>query len=217
MHLTYFRTLLSCAAAILISFTTNSHAEASFNLGVATGPTEIGVNAESIDDGSLGNSTIVDESTGSLSVFGELKASPYLRMEFGLFTTGNAEMDAYSDGSGYWWWSGPVSADYSLTGLKVGAVGTLPLDAAGRINLLAKLGLTHWVSSVALEDQCCVFYDNDTGISPYAGIGIEFGISQLIALRLQHEAFTAKARSEYFYRDYEFDYEASTLGLIFRF
>lgn len=216
MHRTYSRALLSCTAALLISFTTTSHAEVSFNLGIATGPTNIDVNADSIDDGSLGNTATVDERTASISVFGELKANSYVRMEFGLLTTGDAEIDAYSDGSD-WWWSGPVNAEYSLTGIKLGAVGTLPIDAAGRINLLAKLGMTHWVSSVALEDRCCVVYDNDSGFSPYGGIGIEFGVSELIALRLQHEAFSAKANSEYFNSHYEFDYAASTLALLFRF
>ncbi len=216
MHLAYSRTLLSCTAALLISFTSTSHAEISFNLGVETGPTVIGVNADSIDDGSLGNSTTVDESTVSLSVIGELKANPYLRMEFGLFTTGDAEINAYSDGTG-WWWSGPVSAEYSLTGIKVGAVGTLPLDASGRINLLAKLGVTRWVSSVALDDRCCVLYDTDSDISLYGGIGVEFGISRLIALRLQHERFSASADSDYFRAGYDFDYAGTTLGLLFRF
>ncbi len=206
-----------CLTAALLFFASSCYAQMSFNFGFDLGPGELDVNTKAFDDGSLGNTTTIDNDILAMNIYGEMVVNPYLRMELGLFSTSWAEMNAFSDNSGYWWWGGPVSAEYGLAGLKVGAVGTIPLDQQRRFTLLAKLGLALWGSTVILEDRWGDETDSDSGVSPYLGIGAEFAISDLIALRLQHEALSAKAHNEFFVRDYEFDYAASTLGLVFRF
>ncbi len=205
--------------AVALLFTTTPCAAASFNFGFGLGPAQMEVNDDAFNDGSLGNSTVIDEKTLTTTIYGEMAFSPYLRMEFGILDSGMAEMDATTHGSGPYWLSGPVSADYGLAAIKLGAIGVLPLGE--RFRLLGKVGLASWFSVVTLNEGWDDWWYDDTevdnGISPYLGIGAEIDISKLIAVRLQHEGFSASADSDYFAAGYDFDYSDTTLGLLFRF
>ena len=64
-----------------------------------------------------------------------------------------------------------------------------------------------WGSVVTLSDTCCDISDDDAGVDPYYGIGLEFDLTRLMALRLQHERFSVDADSDVFVGGYEFDYQ----------
>lgn len=194
-----------------------SHAETSFNLSINYGNAVIDVENDSFNDGSLGNTMKTDPDSNAWGVTGEMSFNRFVRMEFGIIDGDYASMNATSNGLGSYWWFGPVTAEYGLGAIKVGAIGVLPFGSGDQFKLIGKLGLANWFSIVTLDN----FYYNDsevdTGLSPYYGIGAEVDLSDLISLRLQHEEFSASASSDYFPAGYEFDYKNTTLGLLFRF
>jgi len=187
-----------------------------FHLGLGVGPAVIYVNESDFDDGSLGDTASVDSSAVALTLYGEAEFNRFLRLEFGILDGTLATMDGTSDGSGSYWVSGPVSADYGLGGLKVGAVVSVPLGT-DKFKLLFKGGAMLWGSIVTLNDNLSEETETDAGISPYGGVGLEVDLSRLLALRLQFETFNAKADSDYFPDGYDFHYANSTLGVVFRF
>ncbi|MCK4587983.1 MAG: outer membrane beta-barrel protein [Gammaproteobacteria bacterium] len=184
---------------------------AGFGLGTAT-LTE----SYDFDDGSLSNIN-VDDSNLAIIVYGEMEFSPYLRMEFGIIDGGVNTVGADSDGSGLWV-NGPVDIEYGIAGIKVGAVGAIPLTPRNKLKLILKGGLIHWISIVNMSDSVFEYEEDvDTGIAPYVGIGLEIDVTPFIAVRLQHEQFTVDAHSDWFLYDYSFEYSNVTAGMVFRF
>lgn len=181
-----------------------------FGIGPATVEENLG-----FDDGSLFNIDY-DEQTYAINVFGEAKFNRFVRLEFGILDGGLATMDAQSVG-GTFWVSGPVEVEYGLGGIHAGAVGVIPIAPRDRVKLLLKGGLIAWGSVVQLTDLCCTIDDNDSGMDPYFGAGIEFDLTRLMVLRLQHMRFSVDADSDVFVGGYEFDYSNTTAGLLFRF
>lgn len=200
---------------IFIALPTSAHA-IDFHFGFGLGPAKVEENL-GFNDGSLYDIDY-DEKTWALTVFGEAEFNRFVRMEFGILDGGLATVDAISDGSGPLWWLGPVEVEYGLGGIKVGAVASIPLAPNDKVKLLLKGGLIGWGSVVTLSTNWLgEDYDNDVGVDPYYGIGLEFDLTRLMALRLQHEAFSVDADSDVFIGGYEFDYTNTTLGLVFRF
>ena len=186
-----------------------------FNAGFGLGTAYV-TESHSFDDGSLSGIN-TDDSNLALTAYGELEFSRHLRMEFGILDGGFATVRANSSGSGYFWVPGQVDVEYGIFGIKLGAVGTIPLTPNNKLKLILKGGLVHWASIVTLTDNWGEIKDNDTGIAPYIGIGLEIDVTQFIAVRLQHEQFTVDAHSDYFFYDYDIDYSNVTAGMLFRF
>ncbi|MBE9515683.1 MAG: outer membrane beta-barrel protein [Proteobacteria bacterium] len=207
-HITSFITALALLMLPLTSQAVDFHV--GFGLGSATIEENLG-----FDDGSLYNIDY-DEDTLALTVYGELQFNRLIRMEFGILDGGLATMDADSVG-GSFWWPGPVEVEYGLGGIKFGVVASIPLAPRDRVKLLLKTGMIAWGSVVTLSDSWGDIDDNDAGVDPYYGIGLEFDLSRLLALRLQHEKFSVDAHSDVFVGGYEFDYQNTTVGLVFRF
>lgn len=66
------------------------------------------------------------------------------------------------------------------------------------IKLLLNAGMIAWGIVVTLSNSWADVDDNDTGIDPYFGIGIEFDLTRVLALRLQHEKFFVDTDSDIF-------------------
>jgi len=185
-----------------------------FNAGFGLGSSTL-TESHDFDDGSLGIANTDDKNLAT-TVYGEMEFNRYVRLELGILDGGLSTVKT-SSGGGYFWVSGPVDVEYGIFGVKLGAVGTIPLTPNNNFKLLFKGGLMHWVSVVTLSDVCCEVDDNDTGIAPYFGVGLEIDLTRLLAVRLQHEQFSVDAHSDYFLYDYDFDYSNVTAGVVFRF
>ena len=213
-------TQLSLPGAILfialIALPISSHA-VDFHVGLGLGPATIEHN-NAFDDGSLSNID-TDDDVLAVTVFGEMEFNRFVRLEFGILDGGFATVDADSTGAffPYYWFAGPVEVKYSVGGIKLGAVGSFPLAPNDSVKLLIKGGMIAWGSVVRLSDFWGDENDNDAGVDPYYGIGLEFDISRLMAIRLQHERFEVESDSDWFAKDYEFDYASTTMGVLFRF
>ncbi|MEN8169404.1 MAG: hypothetical protein ABFS08_04195 [Pseudomonadota bacterium] len=202
---------------LLLLMSTAASAEVNYNLGLEVGGAKIDVAASDFNDGSLGATAKTDGATYSAGVYGEMVLNRYFRAELGLIDGGFGTMDATSSGGGTFWWAGPVEAEYGLGGIKLGAVGTLPLGANDKFKLLGKVGFVNWASVVNLGDSWGELTETDTGISAYTGIGAEMDVTGMISIRVQHEMFSASAGSDYFVNGYDFDYARTTAGILFRF
>lgn len=192
-----------------------------FHLGVNAGEAQIDQD-RNFDDGNLTN-IVVDNETWALSVYGEIKFNRFVRLELGILDGGYATVEAQS-GTTFvpgviFYWGGPVEVEYGLAAMKVGGTFSIPLNSADSINLLLKGGLMGWGSVATLTDNCCERNEDDTGIAPYYGLGLEFDLSKHTSVRLQHERFTADVDSEYYWYwgGYELEYQNTTAGLLFRF
>lgn len=217
MSLTTRKYLSVLSAIVFWMLSVPAYAGTSFNFGFNLGTAKIEADQNSFNDGSLGYTKTTDPDTYSWSIYGETSFNRYMRMEFGLIDGGFATMEGFSNGFGTYWWYGPVSADYGVAAIKVGLVGVLPLDSNDRFKLLAKVGLAPWATVVTLKDSYSEETEVDSGMSPYYGFGAELDLTDLIALRLQHEAFSVSASSDWLPNGYDFNYSNTTLGLLFRF
>lgn len=217
MHHTNSKFLRELAALMLLTFCSYSYAGPSINFGFGLGQGEIDIGASNFNDGSLVGTLSEDQNTFSWTAYGEMNFNRFLRMEFGIIDTGMASMKGNSNGMGSYWWSGPVSADYGLLGIKLGGVGVIPFGMNDNFKLYAKAGYINWLSFVTLHDSLSEQTETDTGLSPYFGFGTELDLTKLISLRLQHERFKASSSSDYFVSGYDLRYSSTSLGLLFRF
>jgi hypothetical protein len=78
-----------------------------------------------IDDGSF-NSIDVEDSDVSFRVSGGYDLNPSLALEIGYSDFGEVTAEGTSDGTGFAWTAGPVSADASADGFDLGFVGRIP-------------------------------------------------------------------------------------------
>lgn len=188
-----------------------------YHVGFGVGPALYDANPNTFDDGSLNNSGRIDTHSFGFTVYGESRFSPYLRVEYGGLDGQGGSFDGTSDGTGTYYASGNVDITYALGGLKVGAVGTLPLG--GKFNLLAKGGLALWIMALTLKDNSVIGQEIKTqsGLSPYFGVGAEVELTDLISLRLMLEQLSASANNPFTGKDIDMTYRLSSLGLLFRF
>ena len=216
MKTVYSNMMSAIALVTMVVVSPKAMSEVKFHAGFSAGQSNIDVGENDFNDGSLGNTQRIDGDVYAWDVYGEVQFNPYIRAELGFLDSGVATMDATSVG-GSFWWPGPVSVDYAVGGVKIGAVGTLPVGRSESFKLLAKLGLVNWVSVVELSDSWGSVTETDGGVSLYSGLGAEYDLSRLITLRLQYEVFSVEADSDYFANGYDFDVERAGLGLMFRF
>ncbi len=215
MNISFSHNKIPVFVTILLLLAPVSRAAAvDFHVGIGFGPATIEENL-GFDDGSL---VLIDydEDVLAATIYGEMKFNRFVRFEFGLLDNSFATMEAESFG-GPFWFPGPVEVSYSIGGLKAGAVGTFPIVPGDKVKLLVKGGLIAWGAIVQLEDSWGTVDDNDAGIDPYFGIGAEFDLSRTMSLRLQHERFSVDADSDVFVGGYEYDYQNTTFGVLFRF
>ena len=156
-----------------------------------------------IDDGSLTSSDADDADVG-FHLMGGLEFNENLAVEVGYTDFGEATADGTSDGTGFFWAAGPVSAKSSATGWDLGALGRIPV---GQSTLLyARLGVLLWDYDASLGDSTGTLSGGDDGNDTFFGIGAEFRTSETLALRFDFIQ----------YKIDDFDIDTLALGLIYR-
>lgn len=133
-----------------------------------------------IDDGSFTSIATEDSDTG-FRLVGGMELNPNLAIEVGYTDFGEATADGDSDGTGFFWFAGPVSADLSATGIDLGLIGRLPVSEGFSVH--ARLGLLLWDAEISLADSGGSIGGSDDGNDPFVGIGAEFGMGGSVALR----------------------------------
>lgn len=158
--------------------------------GFAAGQTNSDFRAGDFDDGSITSSSVDDTDTGWKLYGGyRFRVSTVIdtALEYGFVDLGEAIFDGVSDGTGFFWFPGPVRADVEADGLYVAYVVG---KAFGKWSLFGKFGLFKWDAELGIVDSGPAFSDDDDGTDAMYGAGGGYRVSDRVAVRAEWEVFT---------------------------
>lgn len=140
-----------------------------------------------IDDGSF-NSIDVEDSGVSIRVSGGFDLNPSFALEIGYSDFGEVTAEGTSDGTGFFWAAGPVSAEASADGFDLGFVGRIPTSDS--FSFLGRAGVLIWDAEIDFADSSGSLKLSDDGNDVFFGIGGEFQTSEAMAMRLEFTRFS---------------------------
>jgi hypothetical protein len=153
------------------------HALGDFYAGVGLGPTFFSDHTKANDDGSLSGVNARDTGFGWQISAGF--AGHYVGAEVGWLDPGSSKFDAVSDGSGYSWGAGDVSAKVEGGGWTASALARIPIKP--RWVMLARVGVLGWSARETFTENfggggTSTSYDEDSGTTVLYGVGFEYDI-----------------------------------------
>ena len=136
---------------------------------------------EQLADGStISNASSEDTDNGFRIALG-FGDNENLSFEVGYVDLGQATAEGDSDGTGFFWLAGPVSAKVGVEGLDIGLVGRIP--ASETFGFVARAGVFLWDVEVSATDSSGTFGGTDDGNDLFFGVGAEFHASPSISVR----------------------------------
>ncbi len=157
--------------------------------GFAAGQTDSGFRASDFDDGSITSSSLDDTDSGWKLYGGyKFRVSTVIdtALEVGFVDLGEATFDGVSDGTGFFWFPGPVRADVEADGLYAAYVVG---KAFGKWGLFGKFGFFKWEAELDIVDSGpAVSVDDDDTDTMYGFVGV-YRVSDRVAVRAEWEVF----------------------------
>lgn len=162
-------------------------------VGGSLGETTFQHEAANFDDGSLGRSGGVDDSDSGWKLFGGYQFNKHLAVEYG-YTVLNKDVDsettffgATSDGSGSFA-AGGVGIDiHEPRAAFTAAVGILPIGE--KLSLFGKVGVQIWEVELTTFDSSGIREEDESGVDPMIGIGLNYRIAGRWGVRAEFERF----------------------------
>lgn len=192
------RTIL--AGVVLVSFATAAQAQGYIGGALGLAATDPALAEAAIDeynalvygpgnDCDALNCWSSQDSAGAGKIFGGYRFTPNLAIEGFAAFLGAYESEA-DDGFGVY-----AATDADVTSIGVAAVGTIPMS--DRIGFFGKLGLHSWKAdgTTYLQDLAIPFAGagsfEETGVDFMGGIGLNIGVTDQFAMRVEYEYFAA--------------------------
>ncbi len=125
-----------------------------------------------LNDGSNFTNASIDDSDTTFGLGFGYRISPYLAAEVGYSDFGEVDISAESDGTGFFWSPGPVTAAADTTGFTLGLKGVIPIQS--NFEIYGRAGANRWDVDYDYADTSGVFSDSDDGTDAYFGIGASF-------------------------------------------
>lgn len=176
---TFSKSLIAIGMLSAVSVT---HASQGFYVGLNVGQAKYDAVIEDfsgLQDGSI-TSASLDDSDTSLSLILGYKINPNFAIEGGYIDLGELTVNATSNGAGFLYAAGPVTAKVEANGLFFDAKGILPLNE--KFSLYGKLGLLMWDEEGTLSDSTGSISVDDDGTDMFFGLGASFNVSEKISL-----------------------------------
>ena len=183
--------LLSVLLIVLVSISAipAASAQTGWYFGAGTGEAETDVALSDIDDGSLTSGSFDDSDTGT-KFFAGFRFKENVAVEGAFVDLGEVSIDATSNGSGFLYVPGPVSAEADADGINIALVGIWSVGE--KVDVIGKLGFFMWDSEVSISNGGVTLSGDDDGSDPMFGFGVQFSGKQV---GIRHNAFWMKPSS----------------------
>jgi len=171
-------TVISAFTATLMS--SLCIAEQGFYLGANIGTAEVDYSlsdAADLDDGGNFSNVDIDDSDTTFGLNAGYRVNPYFAVEVGYQDFGEYSISANSDGSGFFWFPGPVEATAEVTGIMLGVKGIFPVQE--NFEVYGKAGMNRWDADYDYTDTCCTVSESDDGTDAYFGIGATYILNKV--------------------------------------
>ena len=179
------KSLIATSLFAVISFAQAEGFYIGLNVGQANYDTTLNDFAV-LDDGSI-TSASLDDSDTSLSLTLGYQLTPNLSLEGGYIDFGEFAVNATSDGSGFLYVPGPVTAKAATDGLFFDVKGQLPLNEL--FSLYGKFGFLKWDADVTLSDSAFSVTESTDDNDTFFGIGGSFNINNSMALNVDYTLY----------------------------
>lgn len=161
-------------------------AEAGGYFGASIGETDAGLGVSDFNDGSIISGDVDDSDTG-WKLFGGYRFNENVALEGGLYNLGEVTFNGTSNGAGFLFAAGPVSADVEADGFFAAVVGTIPFN---KFSVFGQIGFHSWDADVKLTDSSGSFSGDDDGTDPLYGVGVAYHPNDRVTIRGALEVFT---------------------------
>ncbi len=187
--------LLSALLIVLVSISTIPavSAQPGWYFGAGIGEAETDLSLSDLDDGSFISGSVDDSDTGT-KFFAGFRFKENVAVEGALVDLGEVSIDATSNGSGFFFFPGPVSAEADIDGINIALVGIWPVG--DNVDVIGKLGFFMWDSEVSISNGGFTVSDDDDGTDPMFGFGVQFSGKQ-VGIRVEFERFTEVAEEDF--------------------
>jgi len=173
-----------------------STAQAKFYVGASFGESSADLGVGEIADGSVLSAITVDDSDSGQKLYAGVSFFKFVAIEAAMVDLGEFTISATSDGTGFDWVPGPVTAVAAVDGILVSAVGRIPV---GKITLFAKAGYYVWEADLSFVNGGMTFPDDDDDADVAYGAGISFKIGIAFSIRAEYEIFDIAGSDVDFY------------------
>ncbi len=181
--------LLSVLLIVLVSISAipAASAQTGWYFGAGIGEAETDVALSDIDDGSLTSGSTDDSDTGT-KFFAGFRFKENVAVEGAFVDLGEVSIDATSNGSGFLYVPGPVSAEADADGINIALVGIWPVGE--KVDVIGKLGFFAWDADASASNSAfgSVSIDDD-GTDPMFGVGGQFRVGKKVGIRVEFERF----------------------------
>lgn len=157
--------------------------------GLRYGIASSGVDANTLDDGSVISNVSITDSTGSYSAYLGFRAGRTFHIELAYSNLGSPNVSGNSDGSGFFWFTGAVDATYDTTALHIDLVARPHIT--DRLSLMGKLGYYRAATVLSLTDSCCTVEVEETNTGLLFGAGLSYRLMENLEFQLDWSRFLA--------------------------
>ena len=152
-----------------------SFANQGFYIGAVVGQAEADISLSDVsdlDDGGNFSNINIDDSDTTYGITAGYRVSTNFAVELGYQDFGEFNVSGNSDGTGSFWFAGPVEATAEATGILLGLKGIYPVQE--NFEIYGKAGINSWDTDNDLTDSFGAFSASDDGTDPYFGIGASY-------------------------------------------
>lgn len=196
-------------AALFTVFSTAQAAPTGWYAGLSLGQSDYDVSTSDFDDGGVISGSVDETDTGMKLFFGN-RVNENVSIEFGYLDLGEATLEGVSDGTGFFWFPGDISADVEGDGIHLAILGNIPVS--DRFELMAKAGFLMWDLSIDLTDSWGTVSADEDGTDLFFGVGLNYAITDKVSIRGEWELYTVDIGASE-----EIDINLLSAGVTFRF
>lgn len=152
-------------------------ADSHWYAGLSIGEAHVNLKNSDLNDYSTITNIKKNDSDTSYQFNAGYQANNYFAVEVGYIDFGKESISGVSDGTGYFWWPGPVKGKLKTHGYTLGFVGMIPVSQ--QFSLHGKIGALRWNSTEDLIDTYGTISVDDSGTDPYYGIGATYNFGRV--------------------------------------
>ncbi|NVM21863.1 MAG: outer membrane beta-barrel protein [Desulfobacterales bacterium] len=150
--------------------------------GIGFGSSSVDIESGALDDGSNISGESKDETDTSLSFFIGYEVNDNLSVEGGYIDFGEASVTGISDGTGSFWFEGPVEIKYETTAIFLDIIGKYEINNS--LDLIGKAGFYHADVDADATDVWGTVSIDESNTGLLLGFGLSYGFTDKVSGRL---------------------------------
>lgn len=180
------RAIRHCLLALTFALPA-AHAQQGSYIGFGVGTSSGTLDPNSIVDGSTLTGRNFEESGTYASFAIGMRFGQGAALEIGYANLGEMIATASSNGTGSFWFAGPIEAKLTTKAFYTNVVASVPL--ADTLGLLGRIGYYSADTEYALTDACCTIISETSNGGMMYGLGMAAAFSERLSARLEYIKF----------------------------